>query len=311
MEVSELKHKVEALLFSSGKKMMINEIAALTRTSPENVKDALNQLQNDYEAKESSLMIIEENDFWKITVKEKHLELVRNIVSKTELSKTVMETLATIAWKAPCLQSVIIKIRTNKAYEHIKLLEEDGYISKTKQGRTQLIRLSQKFYDYFDIPHEKIKEVFSRFRTLEKQIEEKEKQAEDVRDKIKVIEEEHKKQKEAMKKMEAKGIEIDEDNFTEQEKIAKDLIKEEQKEIPEESKEKIGNFEVIEYQSSNKKEKEQDKESSSNEDMTIETANERLGRQLPDHIEKKVDKRVKEIIQTEKETKEESQEDKQ
>ena len=71
-----------------------------------------------------------------------------------------METLSVIAWKNPALQSDIIKIRTNKAYKHIGELEEAGFIESIKHGRTKLLKLTKKFYDYFDLEGDKdIKEA--------------------------------------------------------------------------------------------------------------------------------------------------------
>jgi len=71
--------------------------------------------------------------------------------------------LAVIAWRHPVLQSEVIKIRTNKAYDHIKHLEELGFLTKKKKGRTCEIKLSEKFFRYFDLPDEKdIKEVFKK-----------------------------------------------------------------------------------------------------------------------------------------------------
>jgi len=96
-------------------------------------------------------MLIKDGTTWRINVREKFAPIVKKIVSETEFSKTVMETLAVIAWKAPVLQCDVIKIRTNKAYDHISELEEAGFISRIKKGRTQLIRLSEKFFSYFDL----------------------------------------------------------------------------------------------------------------------------------------------------------------
>jgi len=302
MEIEELKQKIEALLFSSGKKMLIQEISALARAAPDQVKEALIQLKGDYELKNSSLMIIEDGDFWKITVKEKHLELVRKIVTQTELTKTVMETLAIIAWKAPCIQSDIIKIRTNKAYDHVKELEADGYVLRAKKGRSMLIRLAPKFYDYFDIPQEKVKEVFSRFSQLEKQIIDKENEAEVVHKKIKEIEEAHKKQKKAMEEM--GNTNFDDLELTAQEIVAQDLIAEENAKADSAApkieiiKEKLGDLEVVDTLPEEQpvQNQEEDQPAQIEETFSMEEAEERTTRQLPENIEKKVNKRVKEIV---------------
>lgn len=158
----ELKKQAESILFSVGKKIDIEEIAKLVRVSNINeVKKALKELKNDYEKRDTSLMVVDDGTKWKIIVKESYVPLVKKIVADTELSRTVMETLAVIAWKQPILQSEVIKIRTNKAYDHINELEEMGFLTRQKQGRTQRIKLTQKFFNYFELNGDKdIKEFF-------------------------------------------------------------------------------------------------------------------------------------------------------
>lgn len=149
--MSEIKNKIEAILFSCGGKIPIEEISKLTGYSKNVILKTLNELKQLYEDSDNSLKIIEEGDQWKMSVKEKYISLVRSIVTETDLPKSILETLAVIAWKAPMLQSDLIKIRNNKAYEHIKELLESGFISKERSGRSYKIKLAQKFFDYFDI----------------------------------------------------------------------------------------------------------------------------------------------------------------
>lgn len=153
--MDEVARQVEALLFACGRKMSIQEFQGLLGTSSGQVIiDALQALKHEYEQKNSSLMLVEEGDFWKFTTREAYLPLVRKINPNTELSKTMMETLAVIAWKQPILQSEVIRIRTNKAYEHVDELEKMQFLVKEKYGRTYLLKLTQKFYDYFDLEGE-------------------------------------------------------------------------------------------------------------------------------------------------------------
>ena len=143
----ELKNKVEAILFSVGKGMDIEDMAKLCRTNSEEIRKRLLQLKEEYDAK-GSLMLVEEGNVWKISVREKHLPVIKKLVPETELSKTMIETLAVIAWKSPVLQSDIIKVRTNKAYDHLDQLERMGFIAREKHGRTKKIKLTEKFFDY-------------------------------------------------------------------------------------------------------------------------------------------------------------------
>jgi len=174
--MNEIIEKVEALLFSSGRSMAIEELCMICKDSPENMLTALQELRKTYEEKKSSLMIVEEGNKWKISVRENYTPLVRSIVTETELTKAVMETLAVIAFKYPVLQSEVVKIRSNKAYEHLNELEELGYITRTKHGRTNKITLTQKFFGYFELPPEKLKESLKGFEDDVKSIEEKENQ---------------------------------------------------------------------------------------------------------------------------------------
>ena len=172
--MEDLKKKVEALLFSSGRRMSEAELSKICRKSPAELHAMLLDLKQDYDGKPSSLIVQQDGDYWKLTTKDDYLNVVKNIVTKTELNKTLMETLAVIAFKYPIKQADLIKIRTNKAYDHLKELEGMGYISRQKYGRTKLIKLAPKFFDYFSLPEGKLKEQFKDFEGLAEAIEDKE-----------------------------------------------------------------------------------------------------------------------------------------
>jgi segregation and condensation protein B len=172
--MNDLMYKIEALLFSSGRKMNIEELAKICRVNSEGISMTLQELKKIYEEKNSSLIIIDEGNSWKISVRENFIPIVQSIVTETELSKTLMETLAVIAFRYPVLQSEVVKIRSNKAYEHLVQLEEIGYITRVKHGRTNRVALTKKFFEYFELPPEKLKESFKGIEEVAKAIEEKE-----------------------------------------------------------------------------------------------------------------------------------------
>ena len=60
-----------------------------------------------------------------------------------------MKTLAFIAYKQPLMQSNLVKVRSNKAYDHLKILEEKGFVSKEPKGRSYMLRTTKKFVEYF------------------------------------------------------------------------------------------------------------------------------------------------------------------
>ncbi|MBN1386514.1 SMC-Scp complex subunit ScpB [Candidatus Woesearchaeota archaeon] len=164
----DLKKEVKALLFSSGKPLDPEYIGQLVKASKADVEKVIEELTQDLDSVKDPMIIVKDGLGYKMTVRERYLDLVRHIVPETELSKTVMETLAVVVWKQPVLQSEIIRIRTNKAYDHMDQLEASGFITKTKHGRTYLIRGTQKLYDYFDVPNaEAMKHFFEGFKDVD------------------------------------------------------------------------------------------------------------------------------------------------
>lgn len=301
--MEELKKKIEALLFSSGRKMDIEEISRLCNLNPEEARKALSELKKTYEETNSSLMMIDEGNFWKLTVREPFLPLVQKIVTQTELSKTLMETLAVIAFKYPIKQSDLIKIRTNKAYDHLKELEEMGYITRQKHGRTKLIKLTQKFFDYFDLPPDKLKEKFETFEGIAKSIEEKESEIKKMKEKRKKeLEEAKKKEEEIKKAMESEEPEID--LIDEKGRKEKLEVYEEPKEEPktEVFEEKIGELEVIDKLEESEETAEEEQMPEGGLQKPVEEE------QMPEEEEEKVQKLVKRILSGEEEKTEKSPE---
>jgi segregation and condensation protein B len=201
-----LKNQVEAVLYSTGRKTTTEEISNIVKAKPSDVVRILKQLQDEYNKRDSALMITGVEGVWKIDVKEKYIELCRNIISEMDLEKSTMETLAMIAYSQPAIQSQIIRKRTNKAYDHIKDIEKLGFISREKYGRTKKINLTQKFFDYFDINRKEIEAIFEEFRKLEKKGDEKEKEMSQLEEQRKQVEEQMKK-KEKEKKENAVNFE--------------------------------------------------------------------------------------------------------
>jgi len=48
-------------------------------------------------------------------------------------------------------QSVLIKIRGNKGYDHVKKFVEIGLVTKKKTGHTYELNLADSFHDYFNV----------------------------------------------------------------------------------------------------------------------------------------------------------------
>jgi len=159
--LNEIKNQIEAILFAAGKKVTYENIARLCSLPLMAIKENLTLLKKEYDERESPLFLAEESDGWKVTVREKYLPVVHKLMPETELSKTVLETLAVVAWKQPVMQADIIHIRTSKAYDHIQELVEKGFLLKERKGRSYILKTTGRFYEYFDLPgKEALKELF-------------------------------------------------------------------------------------------------------------------------------------------------------
>ena len=152
--------KVEAVLFAVGKEITEERISSLCSLGQDEVNKILNSLEKEYKEKNLSFHLVQKENGWKLTVKDEYIPLVSSIVTSTELDRPLMETLAVIAWRYPIVQSEIVKLRNASAYEHMKQLTEQGFIAKEKFGRTYKIKLTKKFFEYFDLPSEEAKEAF-------------------------------------------------------------------------------------------------------------------------------------------------------
>ena len=174
--------KVEAVLFAVGKEITTERVASLCSLTIEQTEEIILQLQQEYAARDHSLRLVKRDNGWKLTVRDEFVPLVSSIVSSTELERPLMETLAVIAWKYPLVQSDVIKLRSPAAYDHMRVLEEQGYIHKEKFGRTFKVKLTKKFFEYFDLPSEEAKQAFLKLvpQELLKEAEEVSKEADEV-----------------------------------------------------------------------------------------------------------------------------------
>ena len=153
----------------------------------------------------------------------------------------MMETLAVIAFKYPILQSDLIKLRTNKAYDHLVELEKSGYITRQKHSRTNLIKLTEKFFKYFDLTEEKLKEQFKDFDSIAKAIKEKEIEVDSIKEGQRKAAEELGQQDEKIKK------EIESLDENEEFKMSLDTYEAKMKGAVHEEFEKEGNL-IVEKQ---------------------------------------------------------------
>lgn len=154
-EVEHLK-KLEAALFIAGKWMSMQELVMLTDLNPLLLRQLLDKISEKYSRESSAIAILNKEDLWKMDVREEYANMVNKLATgNSEFTKAQQETLAVIAYKQPVKQSVIIKIRGNKAYDHIHDFRSLGLVKAKKLGHTWELNLSEDFYNYFHVDNKK------------------------------------------------------------------------------------------------------------------------------------------------------------
>ncbi len=183
-EIDEAKEKedlkiLEAVFFISGRFLNMQELISLSDLNPIIIGDLIERLKDKYNKEESALEIVEKNGLWKMDVRQEYSHIINKLATgSAEFTKAEQETLAIIAYKHPIKQSVIIKIRGNKAYDHIKKFSDLGLIKKKKIGHTHELSLSEDFYDYFSISESDRTNVPGLSKQIDEEIENAEREVE-------------------------------------------------------------------------------------------------------------------------------------
>jgi segregation and condensation protein B len=215
-EIDESKEKenlktLEAVFFVSGRFLNMQELISLSDLNPLILRDLLEKLKEKYNNEDSAIEIIEKNGMWKMDVRQEYSHIINKLATgSSEFTKAEQETLAIIAFKHPIKQSVIIKIRGNKAYDHIKKFSDLGLIKKKKMGHTHELSLSDDFYDYFSISEEERNSVPGLNEELKKEIEDAEAEIEEEEAKG-IVEEESGEEPAEMEEVEEQLKEVEEE----------------------------------------------------------------------------------------------------
>jgi segregation and condensation protein B len=159
-EVESL-NKIEAALFLAARFLTVEELVRLTDINPIMLKELLTKLEKKYVGEGAIVIVkrqVEGTDYYKMDVKQTYAHYINRIASgKSEFTRAEQGTLAVIAYKQPIKQSIIVKIRGNKAYDHIKHFIQNDLVKSRRLGRTFELTLSERFYDYFHIKKEELK----------------------------------------------------------------------------------------------------------------------------------------------------------
>ncbi len=150
-QLQHIKGVVESLLFVNERPVTMDQMKKVLETvGTADIKKAIKELQDEQDDRRSGIMIIEIAGGYQMLsnpVYASYLRIFYKTKHKEKLSKPALESMAIIAYKQPIKQSVIIKIRGNKAYDHVSKFTGLNLIRKNKESHTNILTLADELFD--------------------------------------------------------------------------------------------------------------------------------------------------------------------
>jgi len=151
-ETLDAKSIIEAALFMSTSPMTVRTLSKLAGVNSwKIVQEKLKELQQEYKARGSAIVISFEDGGYIMRLKLEYEKKVSNLAKEAELSKGAIKNLAVIAKNDGIAQSRLAKMVGSAVYDHVKELVEKEFITAEKHGRTKVLRTTKKFKEYFTV----------------------------------------------------------------------------------------------------------------------------------------------------------------
>jgi len=158
-KLDDLVFEVEAVLFAAGKPLATREIAsALGIDDPRPVQRAVRTLEETYAHRQSALEVRRVGDRYALQLQERFVPLV-HAVTPVEMAPRTLKALTLIAYHQPVLQSVLVRMIGDVAYEEVQHLRGLGLVRTEPKGSTLELSTTRRFAEYFGIPSGRTEEI--------------------------------------------------------------------------------------------------------------------------------------------------------
>jgi segregation and condensation protein B len=150
-KIDDLVFQVEAVLFASGKPLSVKELtAALGRDDFRPVQQAVRTLEQTYAHRQSALEVRRVGDRYALQLSEKYVPTV-HAVTPVEMAPRTLRALTLIAYHQPILQSHLVRMIGDVAYEEVQQLRGIGLVHTETKGSTLELTTTRRFAEYFGI----------------------------------------------------------------------------------------------------------------------------------------------------------------
>jgi len=158
-KIDELVFQVEAVLFASGKPLSVRELTtALGRDDYRPVQRAVRTLEQTYAHRQSALEVRRVGDRYALQLQEQYVPAVQS-VTPVEMAPRTLKALTLIAYHQPILQSHLVRMIGDVAYEEVQHLRGLGLVHTEPKGATLELSTTRRFAEYFGIASTRPEEI--------------------------------------------------------------------------------------------------------------------------------------------------------
>jgi len=149
----EVRARIEAALYSSGRALDAEQLArAAGISSKKRAVDEAKAIMSRMKSTMSAIEVVEyPGQRFAMQLKAEYTHVARKFATKPLLSKAALRTLSFIAYFQPISSADLSLRRGSQAYDHLKDLEEVGFITWERKGRSKLYRTTTEFSEYFGL----------------------------------------------------------------------------------------------------------------------------------------------------------------
>jgi len=145
--------RVEAALYASGRPLDAEELARVAGTSSQRKGVALaREVARAVKESMQSLEVVEyPGQRFAMQLKNQYTQVARRFATRPLLSRASLRTLSFVAYFQPISSSELVLRRSSTVYQHLKELEEVGFVSSKREGRSKTYATTARFADYFGL----------------------------------------------------------------------------------------------------------------------------------------------------------------
>lgn len=149
----EVLARVEAALYASGRPLTVEEIAKVAGTASE--RKAASIAREVARAVNASMQAVEVVEYagprFAMQLKAQYTGTARKFATRPLLSRAALRTLSFIAFFQPISSAELVLRRSSTVYQHLKELEDVGFIASERRGRSKAFKTTARFADYFGL----------------------------------------------------------------------------------------------------------------------------------------------------------------